>query len=487
MDSLTDTAETWRGSSDCPRAPLNRMDLVKGFRFHPTDEELIEYLHIKTFDRDSLVQVIAEIQDICEFEPWELPGRSALQTGDRLWYFMYPPKYKYRNSKLISRTTLEGYWKPTGNARKIINSETRSEIGSKKTLVFYKGQCNNKNKNKTSWVMHEYELNATVETDQPFKLCKLKEKVGQSSRDVGQSSREVGQLNQYSLSSLENHVANNAMSEEILDPNGSSEPEASNDHDSVRICCSAIERYGGGRNEQHNMANEDEGSNVSSNLINHVAEDTISKVPLQLKQMSTDQNGPKDDNRVRDPYSSIEQDDESCNSILTNCDKTVTNERSNQHNIVDAAEGLKMPSNERSNQHNVVIADEGFKMPSDERSNQHNIVIAPEGFEWLSNLVYNPGEDKIPTELLYNDGLYNILSRDVLLVAPEATNNLNWIQNQYITNREHVEFLNSTFADKNEAYLQGGNTQQCFAADNEGSMTESSNSMEQSRKRQRQI
>ncbi|KAK8639412.1 hypothetical protein V6N13_137794 [Hibiscus sabdariffa] len=440
MDSLTDTAETWRGSSDCPRAPLNRMDLVKGFRFHPTDEELIEYLHIKTFDRDSLVQVIAEIQDICEFEPWELPGRSALQTGDRLWYFMYPPKYKYRNSKLISRTTLEGYWKPTGNARKIINSETRSEIGSKKTLVFYKGQCNNKNKNKTSWVMHEYELNATVETDQ-----------------------------------------------EILDPNGSSEPEASNDHDSVRICCSAIERYGGGRNEQHNMANEDEGSNVSSNLINHVAEDTISKVPLQLKQMSTDQNGPKDDNRVRDPYSSIEQDDESCNSILTNCDKTVTNERSNQHNIVDAAEGLKMPSNERSNQHNVVIADEGFKMPSDERSNQHNIVIAPEGFEWLSNLVYNPGEDKIPTELLYNDGLYNILSRDVLLVAPEATNNLNWIQNQYITNREHVEFLNSTFADKNEAYLQGGNTQQCFAADNEGSMTESSNSMEQSRKRQRQI
>ncbi|KAL4323671.1 hypothetical protein GQ457_11G003760 [Hibiscus cannabinus] len=495
--TLVYTAETWRESRGCPRAPLllfinlviyNRMDLVKGFRFHPTDEELIEYLHIKTFDRDSLVQVIAEIQDICEFEPWELPGRSALQTGDRLWYFMYTPKYKYRNSKLISRTTLEGYWKPTGNARKIINSETRSEIGSKKTLVFYRGQCNNKNKNKTSWVMHEYELNATVETDQkPFKLCKLKEK-------VGQSSREVGQLNQNSLSSLENHVANNAMSEDILDPNWSSEPEASNDHDSVRICCSATEIYGAGRNKQHNMANEDEGSNVSSNLMNHVAEDTILKVPLQLKQKSTDQNGPKANNRVRDPYSSIEQDDESCNSILTNCDETVTNERSNQHNMVIADEGFKMPSDERSNQHNMVIADGGFKIPSDERSNQHNIVTAPEGFEWLSNLVYNAGEDKIPTELLYNDRLYNVLSRDVLLVAPEATNNLNWIQNRYITNREHGEFLNSTFADKNEAYLQGGNTQQCLAADNEcfslpciGSMTEPSNSMEQSRKRQRQI
>lgn len=55
------------------------MNMVKGFRFHPTDEELIEYLQIKTFNRetfnrDSLVQVIAEIPDICESEPWELPG-----------------------------------------------------------------------------------------------------------------------------------------------------------------------------------------------------------------------------------------------------------------------------------------------------------------------------------------------------------------------------------------------------------------------------
>ena len=89
-----------------------------------------------------------------------LSGRSTLQTGDNLWYFMYPPKYKYRNSKRISRTTLEGYWKPTGNARKIIDPDTGVEIGSKKTLVFFKGQCNDKIKNKTCWVMHEYELKA---------------------------------------------------------------------------------------------------------------------------------------------------------------------------------------------------------------------------------------------------------------------------------------------------------------------------------------
>ncbi|XP_039021439.1 protein FEZ-like isoform X2 [Hibiscus syriacus] len=170
-------------------------------------------------------------------------------TGDRSWYFMYPPRYKYLNSKLISRTTLEGYWKPTGNPRKIINSETGSQIGSKRTLVFYEGQCNNKNKNKTSWVMHEYELKATAESDQ-----------------------------------------------NILYPNRS---EASKHHDGAHNRCSAVEIYARGRSNQHNMVNEDEGSNVSSNFINHVAEYAILKVPLHLKEVPTDQNGPKDDNRVR--------------------------------------------------------------------------------------------------------------------------------------------------------------------------------------------
>ncbi|XP_038996409.1 uncharacterized protein LOC120120990 isoform X1 [Hibiscus syriacus] len=341
--------------------------------------------------------------------------------------------------------------------------------------------------------------------------------------------------------------------QDILDPNRS---EASKDHDSAHNLCSAVEIYGGGRrSNQHNTVNEDEGSNVSSNFINHVAEYTILKVPLHLKELSTDQNEPKDDNRVRDPYNTIEQDDESCNSILTNYDETITKERSNQydivdaangfempsnksnnqhdiviaakglerpsneisnqHNIVIAAEGFEMPSNESSNQHNIVIADKSFEMPSNESSNQHNIVVAVEGFEMSSNessnqhniaiaaegfegpsnLEYLAEEDIIPTELLYNDGLYNILSSlDVLLEAPGATNNSNWIQDQYIANKEHGEFLNSTFSDKNEAYLQEGNMQQCLAADNEGfglpciaSMTESSNWMEKSGKRKERV
>ncbi|MBA0796867.1 hypothetical protein Gohar_007599, partial [Gossypium harknessii] len=378
------------------------MNMAKGFRFHPTDEELIEYLQIKTFNRDSLVQVIAEIPDICEFEPWELPGRSVLQTGDRLWYFMYPPKYKYRNSKLVSRTTLEGYWKITGKARKIVNSETGMEIGNKKTLLFYKGQCNDKIRNNTCWVMHEYELKAM-------------------------------------LDSTISH-------QDILDPNGSSEPEASNNHNDVHNHCRTVDTYGDERSNQHNIVDEDEGPNISTNFVNHVAEDAIPEVPSHIFKVY--QNGLEDNNWVRDLYSTIEQDD--------GYDETVTNERSNQHNIVVVEEGTEM---------SVISYDETV---ANERSNQHNIVDVDEGFEMPSNLKYLVEEDIISTELLYNDGLYSRSLFGELLAEPEATNNSNWIQNRYITKKEDGEFLNSTLADKKKAYLQEGNTQWCLAADGEG-------------------
>ncbi|XWS47207.1 hypothetical protein CRYUN_Cryun14cG0133100 [Craigia yunnanensis] len=289
--------------------------------------------------------------------------------------------------------------------------------------------------------MHEYELKAapttTVSYQKTYNLCKLKKKADISSTEAGQSSS-------HSLSNSENHKANNAMSEDLLNPNWSSEPEASNDSDVVHNQSSCIETYAGERSNQHNVVNEDEYSNLSSNFINHVAEDAIPKEPSHLKEVSTERNGPNDNNRVQNSYSAIEQDDKSCNSIVTNNDKMVPIERSNQHNTVVAVEGFKMPS----------------------------------------NLEYLADEDLIPMDLLYNDGL----SLDELLGEPEATNNSDWIQNQN-TNIEDGEFLNSFFIDNIEAYFQEENIQQYLAADNEGfnfpCVMESSNTMEKSRKRPR--
>ena len=59
-----------------------------GFRFQPTDEELVgHYLKHKLMGDNSLVEIIAEV-DVCKHEPWDLPGISLL---------IWPLLNKYKN------------------------------------------------------------------------------------------------------------------------------------------------------------------------------------------------------------------------------------------------------------------------------------------------------------------------------------------------------------------------------------------------------
>ena len=81
--SLSDTHTQIK---QCAMAP---MSLPPGFRFHPTDEELVAYyLHRKINGGTIELEIIPEV-DLYKCEPWDLPGTYIILFYMKSFLFVY--------------------------------------------------------------------------------------------------------------------------------------------------------------------------------------------------------------------------------------------------------------------------------------------------------------------------------------------------------------------------------------------------------------
>ncbi|CAL9124941.1 unnamed protein product [Musa acuminata var. zebrina] len=128
---------------------------LPGFRFHPTEEELLDfYLKRMVLGKKLQFDVITSI-NLYRHEPWELPGLARM--GEREWYFYVPRDRRQASGGRPSRTTERGFWKATGCDRPVRSAtDPKRLIGLKKTLVYYEGRA--PRGSKTDWVMNEYRL-----------------------------------------------------------------------------------------------------------------------------------------------------------------------------------------------------------------------------------------------------------------------------------------------------------------------------------------
>ncbi|CAN6228858.1 unnamed protein product [Urochloa humidicola] len=177
--------------------------LPPGFRFYPSDEELVcHYLYKKVANERAAQGTLVEV-DLHAREPWELPDAAKLTTSE--WYFFSFRDRKYATGSRTNRATKTGYWKATGKDREVRSTGTSraAVVGMRKTLVFYQGRA--PNGVKSCWVMHEFRLDSPhAPPKEDWVLCRVfqKRKDGGDQQDSASSPAFAGSSSQVEAAAL---------------------------------------------------------------------------------------------------------------------------------------------------------------------------------------------------------------------------------------------------------------------------------------------
>ncbi|XP_016464143.2 NAC domain-containing protein 37-like [Nicotiana tabacum] len=157
-----------------------------GFRFHPTDEELVGYYLRKKIAAQKIdLDVIRDI-DLYRIEPWDLQDKCGIGYEEQKeWYFFSHKDKKYPTGTRTNRATMAGFWKATGRDKAVYDKSKL--IGMRKTLVFYRGRA--PNGQKSDWIMHEYRLESEENTppqEEGWVVCRAFKK-----RNTGQAKTNI--------------------------------------------------------------------------------------------------------------------------------------------------------------------------------------------------------------------------------------------------------------------------------------------------------
>ncbi|KAK2364414.1 hypothetical protein P8452_67378 [Trifolium repens] len=132
-------------------------NMAPGYRFYPTEEELISFYLHKMLEGENqyLIRTVIPVVNIYDYNPSQLPQISgeASMIDKEQWFFFIPRQESEVRGGRPRRLTTTGYWKATGSPNHVYSSDNRV-IGMKRTMVFYSGRA--PNGKKTDWKMNEY-------------------------------------------------------------------------------------------------------------------------------------------------------------------------------------------------------------------------------------------------------------------------------------------------------------------------------------------
>ncbi|KAL5822808.1 hypothetical protein ACOSQ4_020708 [Xanthoceras sorbifolium] len=163
-----------------------QLSIYIGYRFVPSDRELIVDYLMKKINNQLLSDNIIIEDNVYMSNPWDLAVKYKPQEGQK-WYFFTTRDEKYAKENPPNRPAGDGFWKAIGAQKKFYNN--KKEVGVKNCLIFFKGKPSKGDM--TNWLMYEYLLHNSPSSSTSSDnmrlnncvLCKIYKKVSKSNHD----------------------------------------------------------------------------------------------------------------------------------------------------------------------------------------------------------------------------------------------------------------------------------------------------------------